>query len=279
MNHHIVNIPDIGFDAVFLSYGNCGPYMWDGNLISTEMSFAIAEYLYQGGNLYVESGTFFNEHSYFGYNNITELYDLFGVDTAEFLTSSNAISILSGLDGSICNGLIFEDSDQDPVSFINAMTPDDNGVAAFEEDGYGVVAVQAEGDYLQKTFIFSYALSHLEDEDFPSTRYELLRRIIHDFFGVFPIGIEYYTIEGITISVHPNPFTTSTILSYCLYEPSTVTLSIFNSQGKLVGNKKQEQPGGKQQLIWNAAGLPAGMYYFRIQAGDKVGGGKMLLIR
>ncbi len=30
---------------------------------------------------------------------------------------------------------------------------------------------------------------------------------------------------------------------------------------------------------WNAEGLPAGIYYFRIQAGDKVGGGKMILLR
>jgi hypothetical protein len=29
---------------------------------------------------------------------------------------------------------------------------------------------------------------------------------------------------------------------------------------------------------WNAEGLPAGMYYFRIQAGDKVGGGKMIKV-
>ena len=106
----------------------------------------------------------------------------------------------------------------------------------------------------------------------------LLRRIIHDFFGVFPSGIEYLESEGITISVHPNPFTNSTTLTYTLNEPTTVTLNIFNSQGKLIGHKIQEQPGGKQQLKWNAEGLPSGMYYFRIQAGDKVGGGKMLLI-
>ena len=30
---------------------------------------------------------------------------------------------------------------------------------------------------------------------------------------------------------------------------------------------------------WNAEGLPAGMHYFRIQAGDIVGGGKMMLMR
>jgi len=38
----------------------------------------------------------------------------------------------------------------------------------------------------------------------------------------------------------------------------------------------QKQPKGEQQVQWNAEGLPAGMYYYRIQAGDKIGGGKMV---
>jgi len=39
---------------------------------------------------------------------------------------------------------------------------------------------------------------------------------------------------------------------------------------------EQEQPKGQQKVHWNAEELPAGMYYFRIQAGEQVGGGKMV---
>jgi hypothetical protein len=78
------------------------------------------------------------------------------------------------------------------------------------------------------------------------------------------------------ISISPNPFTTSTTLSYTLSEPSTVIISIFNPQGQLIERIEQEQPKGEQQLQWNADGLPAGIYYFRIQAGDKAGGGKII---
>jgi len=55
--------------------------------------------------------------------------------------------------------------------------------------------------------------------------------------------------------------------------------TIFNSQGQQVDEIKQKQPKGEQQVQWNAVGLPPGMYYFRIQAGDPVGGGKMVLMR
>jgi len=85
---------------------------------------------------------------------------------------------------------------------------------------------------------------------------------------------KYLSIEACSVS--PNPLTTSTTLSYTLNKPSTVTISIFNPQGQLIENIEQEQPKGEQKVQWNAEGLPAGIYYFRVQAGDKVGGGKMV---
>ena len=77
----------------------------------------------------------------------------------------------------------------------------------------------------------------------------------------------------------PNPFSTSTTLSYTLSEPATVIISIFNPKGQFLEKIEMEQLEGKQQLAWNAEELPTGMYYFRLQAGDKIGGGKMLLVR
>jgi hypothetical protein len=74
----------------------------------------------------------------------------------------------------------------------------------------------------------------------------------------------------------PNPFTTSTTISYILNMPSFVTISIFNTQGKLIDMIEHKQPKGKYKVQWNAEGLPAGMYYCRIQAGDKVELAKMI---
>jgi len=85
---------------------------------------------------------------------------------------------------------------------------------------------------------------------------------------------EVYILEGCSIS--PNPLSSTTTLTYTIDEPSTVTITIFNPQGQLIEQIEQEQHKGEQKVEWNAEGLPAGMYYFRIQAGDKVGGGKMV---
>lgn len=81
-------------------------------------------------------------------------------------------------------------------------------------------------------------------------------------------GIEDY--ETHNLSVYPNPFTTITTISYTLDKPITVFMRFFNSQGQQVHEITQEQSVGSQQVRWNAEGLPVGLYYFRIQAGDQV---------
>jgi hypothetical protein len=47
-------------------------------------------------------------------------------------------------------------------------------------------------------------------------------------------------------------------------------MSVFNSQGKIIDTIEYQHNKGKHKIKWNAEGLPAGMYYARIQAGDKV---------
>ena len=68
-------------------------------------------------------------------------------------------------------------------------------------------------------------------------------------------------------------------LTYTLDKPCIVTLRIFNSQGQQVSEFILHQPNGHQKVQWNAEGLPSGMYYYRLHAGEKVGSGKMVLMR
>jgi len=90
-------------------------------------------------------------------------------------------------------------------------------------------------------------------------------------------GIEQITNDELRITNWPNPFNRSTTFSYTLQEPSLVTLQIFNSFGHLVDEPVNTfQVNGEQQVQWNTGNFPAGMYYYRIQAGGQVGSGKMV---
>lgn len=80
------------------------------------------------------------------------------------------------------------------------------------------------------------------------------------------------------VSIHPNPFTTSTTIQYGLTRPGFVTISIFNQFGEKVEVIQKHQSVGMQEVVWNAEGMQAGMYYFTIQANDKLHSGKMILI-
>jgi len=94
-------------------------------------------------------------------------------------------------------------------------------------------------------------------------------------------GFEIANLEDSSdnINIFPNPFTTSTTLSYELQQPEKVSLSIYNHLGQMVYQIEENQLQGKQQLVWNAEGLPDGIYYYRLQAGDAVGNGKLVKVR
>lgn len=84
---------------------------------------------------------------------------------------------------------------------------------------------------------------------------------------------------------YPNPFTTSTTISFNISEPSHVSLKIYNMLGHevkvLMDGYRQE---GNHSVLWegtNADGLPvgSGMYFYRMTASDQTKAGKTLLLR
>ncbi len=90
-------------------------------------------------------------------------------------------------------------------------------------------------------------------------------------------GIGQITNYELRITNYPNPFTESTTFLYSLKEPQLVILQLFNSFGELLDEPVNEyQQKGDHEVGWNSGNLPAGMYYYRIQAGNRAGNGKMI---
>jgi len=95
--------------------------------------------------------------------------------------------------------------------------------------------------------------------------------------GIIPVNITE-TESKPSLNVYPNPFSTSTTLSYELKRPETIHLSIFNHLGQLICQHSEEQQQGNQQLQWNAEGFADGVYYYRLQVGEQVANGKMVKV-
>ena len=68
---------------------------------------------------------------------------------------------------------------------------------------------------------------------------------------------------------YPNPFNPTTTISYDLPAASDVTLTVVDLLGRTIRELASgTQPAGTYQLSFDASGLPSGVYFYRLQAGD-----------
>jgi len=79
---------------------------------------------------------------------------------------------------------------------------------------------------------------------------------------------------------YPNPFNPSTVIGYQLPTDTHVTLNIFDALGREVCTLVNErQSAGNHYVRLNAANLPNGVYFYRLQAGTFTQVKKMILLK
>jgi hypothetical protein len=84
---------------------------------------------------------------------------------------------------------------------------------------------------------------------------------------------------------YPNPLNSGTIIEFDLKNPELTSLSIYNVAGQLVRTLKREVlPPGTHRVRWdgrddNGRYSSAGVYFYRIEAGDFTRTGRMVLIK
>jgi hypothetical protein len=79
---------------------------------------------------------------------------------------------------------------------------------------------------------------------------------------------------------YPNPFNPSTAIEFSIPHSGFVSLKVFDVLGKAVGSLVAEelQPGN-YRIRWDASGFPAGLYFYRLEAGSFSETRKLMLIR
>ncbi len=67
---------------------------------------------------------------------------------------------------------------------------------------------------------------------------------------------------------YPNPFNPTTTIIFTLINPASVTVKVYNLLGQEVATlaDRQSMEEGDQQLVFNAANLPSGVYFYRLRA-------------
>jgi hypothetical protein len=84
----------------------------------------------------------------------------------------------------------------------------------------------------------------------------------------------------LSLGNHPNPFNSSTTITYISFEDSFVRVDVFDLLGRKVETLLEgRQSSGLHRLIWNADGMPSGVYFYILQMEDYDVAGKMMLLR
>ncbi|MBI4429797.1 MAG: T9SS type A sorting domain-containing protein, partial [Ignavibacteriales bacterium] len=108
--------------------------------------------------------------------------------------------------------------------------------------------------------------------------------LVGDFIVPVATGVETRpnndVLERFSLSQnYPNPFNPSTEIQFSLSRKSYVTLTIFDLLGREVATLiSEELSAGSYSTHWDAAGLPSGVYLYRLQAGAFVETKKLILL-
>ena len=112
-------------------------------------------------------------------------------------------------------------------------------------------------------------VGYLDDED--TTSVSLMRDEINENFNFF--------------NNYPNPFNPITNLTYELSDDAYVSITIYDMLGNVINNLVDaNQLSGYKSIQWNATNnkgepVSAGVYLYKIQAGDFIDTKKMVLLK
>jgi len=79
---------------------------------------------------------------------------------------------------------------------------------------------------------------------------------------------------------YPNRLIQWTTISFSLPSKSFVSLKVYDSLGReVITILSEELPAGTYSKQWNAADLPSGIYFYRLQAGSFTETKKLVLLK
>jgi len=79
---------------------------------------------------------------------------------------------------------------------------------------------------------------------------------------------------------YPNPFNPTTHIRFNIPETGNTKLTVFNIMGEVVANLVDGVvPPGGHTVSWNAANMPTGVYFYRLESGNFTQTRKLLLVK
>jgi PKD repeat protein len=163
--------------------------------------------------------------------------------------------------------------------FDASASTDDSGIASYAWDfGDGEAG---SGKTASRTYatpgIYTVRLTVTDDGGaIASTEEEVSVTGISDPVEGPPGTVKEYALQP----NYPNPFRGQTTVSYAIPTPSQVSITVFDALGRRVAVLVDGfQQIGRHEVVFDGSGLPNGMYFCRMRAGDFTQTQRMALTR
>ncbi len=167
---------------------------------------------------------------------------------------------------------VFFDADGEALILSHSETPDELNMQITDQE---FLIIEPESDFVLPegaliTVFAEDAAGEIVNDDFTLTINPL---------AVGKNGAELP--EGFEIaSVYPNPFNAGVTISYRIPERNRVTVSIFDSEGKLIDIvSDSHRQAGVYSATWNANSEPNGLYLVSVQTNTERLSRKVLLVK
>jgi hypothetical protein len=101
------------------------------------------------------------------------------------------------------------------------------------------------------------------------------------YFGSAEVSIGAVAREFALNSNYPNPFNPTTQISFTVPENGRAVLRVFNVIGQEVATllDRVVEAGFEQRATFNAAGMPSGLYFARLEFGNQAQMKRMMLVK
>jgi hypothetical protein len=242
----------------------------DNYTLSNAEGQELADFLNAGGRVYMEGG------DTWAYDDPTPVHAMFNIDGVE--DGSDDLGTILGQDGTFTEGMAFSYSGdgswidrlepmEDAFTILKNYSPSYNTTIAYDEGTYKTIGSSSEFGGLQAA---------------PSPVDYLMHQYL-EFFGISSIWVSVPEADDLSAEFgqpYPNPSTGETYINFSIDSDQQITVDIYNMNGQKVSTLADSKfEVGSHQLSWKAEGMPEGVYFIRIVAGEELVSRKVILMR
>ncbi len=261
------------YTSIFVCLGTYS----DNHVLSADEGQILADYLEQGGNLFMEGADTWYYDQLYTPTPVHPMFNISGTDDG-----GSDLSQVDGMAGSIAEGMSFGFNGDN--SYIDHIEPVEPARMMFMNNSpsYGAGISYDAGTY--RTVGFSFEFGGLVDGD--KNKDDLMIQIL-EFFniqGIWTDVSENQPVSSLKAGTYPNPFREETKIRFEIVKDGQVSLEVYDISGKLVSNLLDASVGkGVHEVRWDGSGqngnpVSEGMYFYHLKAGGEMIIGKLILM-